>query len=71
MANASLDDRHQAGAYRRIELITGDARRRVWTEDEKARILQERVQAGLAAARRRGRRGGRPVAVDAENFRSR
>ena len=27
-------------------------------------LIQERVQAGLAAARRRGRRGGRPVAID-------
>jgi DNA invertase Pin-like site-specific DNA recombinase len=29
-------------------------------------LIQERVQAGLAAASRRGRRGGRPVAIDAE-----
>jgi len=28
-------------------------------------LIQERVQAGLAAACRRGRRGGRPVAIDA------
>jgi DNA invertase Pin-like site-specific DNA recombinase len=31
-------------------------------------LIQERVQAGLAAARRRGRRGGRPVAIDAEKL---
>src|SRR6185437_16692213 len=31
-------------------------------------LIQERVQAGLAAARRRGRRGGRPVVVDAEKL---
>src|SRR5580704_8838630 len=31
-------------------------------------LIQERVQAGLAAARRRGRRGGRPPAIDAEKF---
>ena len=31
-------------------------------------LLQERVQAGLAAARRRGRRGGRPFAIDAEKL---
>jgi DNA invertase Pin-like site-specific DNA recombinase len=31
-------------------------------------LIQERVQAGLAAARRRGRRGGRPVAIDAEKI---
>jgi len=46
MANASLDDRHQAGTYRRIELITGGAKRRVWTEEEKARILAESFQPG-------------------------
>ena len=31
-------------------------------------LTQERVNAGLAAARRRGRRGGRPVAIDAEKL---
>ncbi len=31
-------------------------------------LIQERVQAGLAAARRRGRRGGRPTSVDAEKL---
>jgi DNA invertase Pin-like site-specific DNA recombinase len=31
-------------------------------------LIQERVQAGLAAARRRGRRGGRPVAIDPEKL---
>jgi DNA invertase Pin-like site-specific DNA recombinase len=31
-------------------------------------LIQERVQAGLAAARRRGRRGGRPTALDAEKL---
>jgi DNA invertase Pin-like site-specific DNA recombinase len=31
-------------------------------------LIQERVQAGLAAARRRDRRGGRPVAIDAEKL---
>jgi len=31
-------------------------------------LIQERVQAGLAAARRRGRPGGRPVSVDAEKL---
>ena len=31
-------------------------------------LLQERVQAGLAAARRRGRLGGRPTAIDAEKL---
>ena len=31
-------------------------------------MIQERVRAGLAAARRRGRHGGRPVAIDAEKM---
>ena len=31
-------------------------------------LIQERIQAGLAAARRRGRRGGRPMAIDAEKL---
>jgi DNA invertase Pin-like site-specific DNA recombinase len=31
-------------------------------------LIQERVQAGLAAARRRGRHGGRPAAIDAEKL---
>jgi DNA invertase Pin-like site-specific DNA recombinase len=31
-------------------------------------LIQERVRAGLAAARRRGRRGGRPVAIDSEKM---
>ena len=31
-------------------------------------LTQERVRAGLAAARRRGRQGGRPVAIDAEKM---
>ena len=46
MANASLDDRHQGGAYRRIELITGAPRRRRWSAEEKARILAESFQPG-------------------------
>jgi DNA invertase Pin-like site-specific DNA recombinase len=31
-------------------------------------LIQERVLAGLAAARRRGRRGGRPTAIGAEKL---
>jgi DNA invertase Pin-like site-specific DNA recombinase len=31
-------------------------------------LIQERVQAGLAAARRRGSRGGRPAVIDAEKL---
>jgi DNA invertase Pin-like site-specific DNA recombinase len=31
-------------------------------------LTQERVRAGLAAARRRGRRGGRPTMIDVEKL---
>ena len=31
-------------------------------------LTQERVKAGLAAAQRRGRRGGRPIAIDVEKL---
>ena len=57
MANASLNASHQGGTYRRIELITGEARRRRWTVEEKARILAESFQPGARVsevARRHG-----------------
>jgi transposase len=54
MANASLNamhqDRHQADAYRRIELITGTVRRRRWTNDEKATIVAESTRPGVNIA---------------------
>lgn len=33
--------RHDADTYRRIEVITGDRRRRDWSAEEKARIVAE------------------------------
>ena len=58
MSGAKLDDthhdshqeRHQSGGYRRIELITGEARRRPWSAEEKARILAESFQPGAKVA---------------------
>src|SRR5450755_1716555 len=54
MANASLNamrqDRHEADAYRRIELITGTARRRRWTIEEKATIVAESARPGVNVA---------------------
>lgn len=51
MADAGLDDSHQdghrAGGYRRVELITGEARRRRWTAEEKAEILAESFRPGV------------------------
>ena len=54
MDNASLNamhqDRHEADAYRRIELITGTARRRRWTIEEKAVIIAESTRPGVNVA---------------------
>jgi transposase len=54
MANASLNamhqDRHEADPYRRIELITGTARRRRWTIEEKAAIVAESARPGVNVA---------------------
>lgn len=58
MSGAKLDDahhdshqeRHQSGGYRRIELITGEARRRPWSAEEKSRILAESFQPGAKVA---------------------
>lgn len=58
MSGAKLDDahhdshqeRHQSSGYRRIELITGEARRRPWSAEEKARILAESFQPGAKVA---------------------
>jgi transposase len=43
-------DRHEADAYRRIELITGTARRRRWTIEEKAVIIAESTRPGVNVA---------------------
>ena len=48
---------HQGNTYRRIELITGDTRRRRWSPEEKAAILAESCQPGASVsevARRHG-----------------
>jgi transposase-like protein len=57
MANAMLDARQEGDAYRRIEVITGQSRRRRWTKEEKARIVAESLEAGAnisEVARRNG-----------------
>ncbi len=51
---ARLDDRLQAGdeagAYQRIELITGRRVRRRWSADEKAQIIAESATPGADRA---------------------
>jgi transposase len=41
MTYVMLDARQEGGSYRRIEVITGQRRRRWWTAQEKAWIVAE------------------------------
>jgi transposase len=53
----SFGDGHDAGDYRRIELITGASRRRRWTTEQKAAVVAESFRPGInvsALARRAG-----------------
>jgi transposase len=45
--SALHQSRHEAGGYRRIEVITGVARRRRWTAEEKAAMVAESLQPGI------------------------
>src|SRR5262249_33784956 len=57
MVNAMLDARQEGDSYRRVELITGERRRRRWTGEEKARIVAESFEEGTnisEVARRNG-----------------
>src|ERR1700726_1899947 len=57
MADAMLDARQEGDAYRRIEVITGQRRRRRWTAEDKARIVAESFEEGAnisEVARRNG-----------------
>jgi transposase len=57
MANAMLDARQEGDSYRRIEVITGQSRRRRWRAEEKARIVAESFEEGTnisEVARRNG-----------------
>jgi transposase len=57
MSDAMLDARQEGDAYRRIEVITGQRRRRRWTAEDKARIVAESFEEGAnisEVARRNG-----------------
>ena len=57
MSNAMLDAMQEGDCYRRVEVITGERRRRRWTGEEKARIVAESFEAGAnisEVARRNG-----------------
>lgn len=45
-----FDGSHRGSTYQRIELITGERRRRRWTLEEKAAILVESCQPGASVA---------------------
>src|ERR1700676_3156440 len=52
-----LDARQEGNSYRRVEVITGERRRRRWTSEEKARIAAESFEEGAnisEVARRNG-----------------
>src|SRR5262247_4593936 len=57
MANAMLDARQEDGGYRRVEVITGQRRRRQWTAEEKARIVAESFEEGANISEVAGRHG--------------
>ena len=65
--NAMHQHRHEAGEYRRIEVITGVARLRRWTADHNAAMVAESLQPGInisELARRCGvHRGGALASV--------
>jgi transposase len=62
MLSHTHQHKHQRlDSYRRIEVITGERRRRHWSEDEKARIIAESFAPGAnisAVARRNSVNGG-------------
>ena len=43
-----LDARHEGGAYRQMEVITGRRRRQNWPAEEKARIVVESLEANIS-----------------------
>jgi len=57
MANTMVDARQEGDSYRRIEVITGQSRRRRWTGEEKVRVVAESFEADAnisEVARRNG-----------------
>jgi transposase len=48
MADASDDT--SAGGYRRVEVLTGPARRRRWSDEVKTRIVAETLESGAVVA---------------------
>jgi transposase len=45
-----ISDNTKGGGYRRVEVLTGPGRRRKWSNDAKARIVEETLQPGVVVA---------------------
>lgn len=45
-----INDDAKAGGYRRVEVLTGPGRRRKWSVDDKARIVEETLRPGTVVA---------------------
>lgn len=45
-----INDDAKDGVYRRVEVLTGPGRRRKWSDDDKARIVEETLRPGTVVA---------------------
>ena len=45
-----ISDDAKNGGYRRVEVLTGPSRRRKWSDDDKARIVEETLRPGTVVA---------------------
>ena len=59
-------DDAKGGGYRRIEVLTGPGRRRIWSDDDKARIVSETLQPGAVVTEVGG--GLRSLTVDGRDL---
>lgn len=59
----TLDDKLEPKAVRRLELITGAGRRRTWSREEKARVVEETLAPGAVVSQIARRHGATPQQV--------
>jgi transposase len=45
-----INDDAKDGGYRRVEVLTGAGRRRKWSDDDKARVVEETLRPGTVVA---------------------
>lgn len=58
-----LDDKLEPKAVRRLEVITGAGRRRTWTREQKARIVEETLAPSAVVSQIARRHGATPQQV--------